>query len=191
MEGPVTLTTKQWLVVAGGALGALWLTRKPRHAPVEGAREMLSRMPPKWWDDPLPRNRKQPCYRRKTDALNVFRDRNWAVIERSGGIDYGHGEEEFDALNLKHDLLDGPNQIRTIAQALWVSIPPVRPFCLADIDVDGLNATTPGLMHPTGFQLPDHIEEQIAKGKEAAYYKELIDRESSLPDPDDPDDVPF
>jgi len=186
----MALTPKQWLIVAGGALGALWLTRR-RPSQVEGVQEMLARMPREWWKDPLPRNRRRVCYRRKTDALNVFRERNWGVIERSGGIDFRHGPQEFDALNVKHDLLDGPNQIRTIAQALWVSIPAVRPFCLDEIDLDGLNATTPGLMHPTGFQLPDHVEEHRIAKKQAAYYDEVTDHESSLPDPDDPDDVPF
>ena len=129
----------------------------PGHNP--GARR--ARAPRQWWRRPLPK-RQRTSYRRKSDALNVFRSENQELIDTWGGETIGAGASEFDAINALYGF-EGKHQITTIADALWVSIPASSgpPFFVEDIDVDLLNETSPGQI-AGGFRLPDYVLESIA-----------------------------
>lgn len=137
----VALLIRKGSRIAGGQLGA--------------ARHSLYAMPDRWWNEKIPRQDKL-CYRRKTDALNKFRDWNQAVIDAWGGETAKGSGGEFDALT-KFEV--APTDI---AEALWASLPAPgrhRKFCLEDIDIEALNNTSPGINHPVGFQLPDYVVE--------------------------------
>lgn len=160
------------IAVIGGSVAAVYFAvrRGTRTlGEVEGRREMLSVMPKNWWMRKTPK-RAKVCYRSKADALNVFREYNRDVIDNYGGESAQHTPSEFDALNLKHDL-SGKNRVRTIAEALWISIPAVRPFCLDEIDIDTLNETAVGRGHHIGFRLPDFVEEAEIQKQETEYWQ--------------------
>lgn len=122
-------------------------------------------MPRNWWTRRAPR-RTRVCYPSKTDALNVFRQHNQDVIDNYGGESYAQSPAEFDAINHKYGI-----RVRTIAEALWASMPPESPYCLDSIDVEALNDTSPGREHPIGFQLPDWVEEERWLRREAEHYE--------------------
>lgn len=177
------MNPRHWFALAGGAVVALYLTRGRRHRPVEGARESLIAMP-RDWDRETRRGPPPVCYRTKSAALRAFKDANLDVIERSGGLHFVHGEAEFDAMNERLDLMGKP-RVRTLAQALWVAMPPGRPYCLDRVDVDLLNETTPGKEHPVGFRLPDHVIQADLFRREQEHYRD------QAPSEDGSSDVPF
>jgi hypothetical protein len=135
-------------------------------------------MPPRWWRRPLPKGGRS-CYRTKADALKVFADENYAVIEEYGGIDYNVSPAEFDAINHKYGL-KGNRRARNIAEALWAAVPPTRgrQVCLEDIDLQALNDTSPAreAREAIGveFRLPDYIEEDILAKQEEEYYRRQL-----------------
>lgn len=168
------------LVAAGGVGVALLIRRGTRIADGQlgAAKHSLYAMPGLWWRKKPPKENKL-CYRRKTDALNKFRDWNFDVIEEWGGITAKGSRGEFDALT-KFEV--SPTDI---AEALWVSLPAVprgRKYCLEDIDVEALNDTSPGKSHPVGFQLPDYVHEAKLIAEEQERY---------LLEPGNNGDVPF
>lgn len=131
-------------------------------------------MPRDWWA-PYP---KQPdeqamCYRTKTDALLAFLAYNWRAVEEWGGLDRADLPSEFDAINAKYGL-KGRRQVRTLAQAAWWSLPGPAPWCLDKIDVELLNATSPGIHAQrelgVGFELPDYAAEEALAADEEAYF---------------------
>jgi len=117
-------------------------------------------MPSKWWRPDSSKGEKN-CYQSKVEALMRFADYNSRVIENYSGISHQESASEFDSLNSKHGLT-GNRAIVNIAQALWVAMPPGRPFCLTAIDIDALNDTSPGReaqkVLGVGFQIPDYAE---------------------------------
>lgn len=195
-----------WIALTGGAAALLVLTllRRKRHAPVEGAHEMLVRMPAGWWNQPRPKPRPKNCYRRKIDTLNRFADANSHVIEAARGLTYDWTPAEFDNLNNKNELT-GNQRVTTMAQALWITSPVERPFCQSDIDIDALNSTSIRAVEDTGgFRLPDYVHEEIAITAEAAEHKRLQEEHDApkrpkreraprrlAPSSDDGSDVPF
>ncbi len=128
------------------------------HAAMKMLEGVLDAPPRLWWRVPQPR-KQQVCYRTKTDALNVFRNRNHAVIDRYGGEDAVHRPAEFDVINHRFDLR-GKRRVRTIAEALWYALPNGPPWCLDQIDLDLLNQTTPGRAG-VGFQLPEYVVDRM------------------------------
>lgn len=145
----------------------LFRLRCPAPSDLSSARHSLYAMPDRWWQEKIPSEDKL-CYRRKTDALNKFREWNQAVIEDWGGMTAKGSKGEFDALT-KFEV--APTDI---AEALWVSIPPPprgRKFCLEDIDLEALNDTSPAVDHPVGFQLPDYIIEAKLLEEEYERYR--------------------
>lgn len=110
------------------------------------------------------------CHRTKHEALQAMRDANRATIDAWGGLDASSPASEFDAINARYGL-KGDRQVRTIAQALWVTMPPRPPYCLDEMDLDSLNATAPG-SKGNGFQLPDWALDQIADREWTEHYAE-------------------
>jgi len=135
-------------------------------------REPLGLYVPAWWHRKPPREPKV-CYPTKTDALNAFREVNWRVIDEWGGIDAEGSGGEFDAVNNRYGL-KGKDKVRSIGEALWVAMPPGRPFCLDELDLDTLNETDPGREHPVGFRLPNYVEEAILDREQAEYYRQMM-----------------
>lgn len=113
-----------------------------------------------WWDRPTPAP--AVCYRTKADALRAFVTHNRDVIDNYGGVDARHRPAEFDALNHARDLT-GRRRVQTIADALWHAYRGGPPWCVEDIDLDLLNATTPGQNHPVGFTLPGIVVDELAE----------------------------
>ena len=182
---------------AGGLALGMWRSRLQRGkhlGDVDGAREQLAAMPRRWFRKNAPRANRA-CYRSKTDALNKFREWNQGVIDDYGGESYRQSPQEFDAINRKYGL-EGNVRVRSIAEALWVAMPPEPAkrgrsdeFCLSSIDVDALNDTSPGRDHAVGFQLPDYLHDESFEARQAAHYRR---RRSSATLPVlDPDPVPF
>jgi hypothetical protein len=131
-------------------------------------------MPGRWWRRPLPRGGRS-CYRTKADALKVFADENFAVIEEYGGIDYNVSTQEFDSINHKYG-----TEATNIAEALWAAVPPTRgrQVCLEDIDLDALNDTSPArnARETIGleFQLPSSIMVDKWAAQEEEYYRRQL-----------------
>lgn len=90
----------------------------------------------------------------------MFRDWNQKVIENYGGPTYATSPAEFDSVNRKYD-----TRVDTIAEALWVTMPKDRPYCIDDIDLDALNDTSPARESRDQlgieFELPDFVHEEI------------------------------
>jgi hypothetical protein len=158
------------LAIAGG-LGIAFLILKKRRAGAEldGAKHLLYAMPDRWWTRKIPTKDKL-CYKTKTEALRKFMEFNQGVIDDYGGPTAKGSRGEFDAFT-RFDV-----RPTDIAQALWVSLPCPprgRPFCLEDIDVETLNATSPGQDHPVGFKLPDYVVEADLIEQEYEHYRSL------------------
>lgn len=119
----------------------------------------LGLAPKGWWNKPIP-PREKVCYRAKSDALRVFLDHNYRIVENYGGPDYHQSPAEFDAVNRKYG-----TSATSIADAVWAALPiKKRPYCLTDIDLEALNDTSPareaeGAGQP-GFALPDFVHEK-------------------------------
>jgi len=126
----------------------------------------LNAAPRRWWDKAAPK-RDKLCYQTKTDALNAFLDANWQIVENYGGHNYQVSPAEFDAVNHKYGL-----KARSIAEAVWATMPKGRPFCLDKIDLDALNDTSPAREAGQRFRLPDYAYEAKASAEEEAYYRE-------------------
>lgn len=116
----------------------------------------------------------------KSAALREFVDANRMLIETAGGIEKGHGPAEFDAINHKYNLT-GKRAVRTIAQAIWQAMPPNRPYCLDQIDLDALNGTTPAYVQDARFVLPDYVYAADAAAREAAHYRRAADQAPRFP----------
>jgi len=133
-------------------------------------RRGLDGLPDDWW-----RKRRMPerrlCYETKSEALQAFRDANRSLIEAWGGLDSRDTPAEYDSINARYGL-KGDRAVRTLAQALWQVMPTHRPFCLDEIELDVLNATSPGQLGP-GFQLPSWAHDAILEREEAAHYRQL------------------
>lgn len=130
------------------------------------------RMPANWWRQPPPPAPK-PCYRSKGAALRQFVEANRDIIEQYSGINHRESPAEFDAINHKYGLR-GKHAVRSIAEALWVAMPPGRPYCLEDIDLDALNRTAPARTasrEETPFRLPDYVEEARLLRAEIEHYR--------------------
>lgn len=126
---------------------------------------------------PQRRSRGPVCYQTKAEALQAFRDANRGIIDDWGGLDAVGRPADFDALNHKLGLKGG-GAIRTLAQAMWHAMPPRRPFCLDEMDIDTLNETSPG-QRGSGFQLPEAAWDALVQREQARHYR------------DQSDDVPF
>jgi hypothetical protein len=124
--------------------------------------------PAGWWRKPAPRL-DRPCYRTKSEALKKFLDVNYAIVENYGGADYEVSPSEFDAINHKYDLT-GKKAARTIAQAVWASMPVGKPYCLDRIDIEALNDTSPAREAGLAFRLPDVVHETAMAEAEARHY---------------------
>jgi hypothetical protein len=115
------------------------------------------------------------CYRRKADALNVFKDYNHHVTENWGGLLQPDSTgATFDAINERYGLR-GKKKVKSFAEAYWVAMPPNPPYCLDRIDIKTLNELPPAQEHG-GFRLPDYVYDEIAKREEARYYREQLSR---------------
>lgn len=131
--------------------------------------------PPRgWFNKPLSK-RSKLCYRKKTDALNMFLDENYQIVERWGGPNIKAGCSEFDAVNHKHGLT-GKRCAKTIADAVWASLRGSGhrggpPYCLDEIDLEALNDTSPGHI-ADGFRLPQVAHEEVIKREEELHYEE-------------------
>lgn len=132
-------------------------------------------MPDRWWQKKPPAA-DAVCYRTKTDALNKFLTFNWRAVEEWGGPGREDLPSEFDAINARYGL-KGSRRITTLAQAAWWALPGPAPWCLANIDVDLLNQTSPGIHAQrelgVGFEIPDYAQElELAKGEEVWFRKQ-------------------
>jgi len=115
------------------------------------------------------------CYRRKADALNVFKDYNLHVTENWGGLLQPDSTgATFDAINERYGLR-GKKRVKSFAEAYWVAMPPHPPYCLDRIDIDTLNELPPAQEHG-GFRLPDYVYDEIAQREEERYYREQLGR---------------
>jgi hypothetical protein len=136
----------------------------------------LEAPPRRWWTKKLPKKARL-CYRKKTDALNVFLDENYKLVERWGGPDIKAGCSEFDAVNHKHGLKK-KKCAKTIADAVWLSLRGSGhrggpPYCLDEIDLESLNDTAPGQLY-NGFRLPPKAHEEVLRREEERYYEEQM-----------------
>lgn len=127
-----------------------------------------------WWRGKRER-KERLCYRTKTAALQAFRDANHDTIENWGGLDVTASPAEFDAINAKYGL-KGRKAVRSLARALWVTMPKDRPFCLDRIDIAALNETSPG-QHGTGFRLPRVAYDAQADREQESYYQAQRERD--------------
>lgn len=117
---------------------------------------------------PSPRN----CFKKKADALNVFKDYNQHVLQtRGGGLYDKDTSGGFDAINERYGLT-GKQKVVTMAEALWVAMPARSPYCLDRMDVRTLNEL-PVVAEAGGFRLPDFVHESGADEREDAYYRGL------------------
>ena len=110
------------------------------------------------------------CYRTKAHALHVFASWNQSTVDRHGGLavkDEGGG---FDATNERYGLR-GKKRAKSLADVLWASLPPGRPFCLDRIDLETLNANQ-AVEHAGGFHQPDHVLEWRNRQDEERFYIE-------------------
>lgn len=153
------------LIVAGAAIvgGGLYALRRGGGPFVPlGSRD-------DWWRQ----HRTQPekrCYRTKAAALQAFRDANRATIEDWGGLDRQDSPAEYDAVNHRYGLT-GRRAVRSLSQAMWVAMPSRPPFCLDSLDLDALNATSPGQVG-SGFHLPDWTHEIVQRQSERERHRE-------------------
>jgi hypothetical protein len=122
-----------------------------------------------WWRKAVPEEDKV-CYDTKTKALKAFLDTNYEIVQNYGGADYAVSPAEFDAINHKYDLR-GKQAVRTIAQAVWATMPEGKPYCLDRIDLDALNDTSPVREAHTDFRLPDYVYEAAIAKEEERYYR--------------------
>ena len=161
-----TTSSMRWALLVGlGGVGAsLYWAWHRREALA------LSRAPSDWWRRPIPTEQRR-CYLSKADALNVVRDTNRRLIEEWGGMDAVSTGGEFDAINHRYGLR-GKDQVKSIADALWVTMPTGRPFCIDDLDIDALNATSPG-QRGAGFQLPEWVIDEQIEREADRYYASL------------------
>jgi hypothetical protein len=127
-----------------------------------------------WWRGKRER-KERLCYRTKTAALQAFRDANHDTIETWGGLDVTASPAEFDSINAKYGL-KGRKAVRSLARALWVTMPKDRPFCLDRIDIAALNETSPG-QHGTGFRLPRVAYDAQADREQERHYQAQRERD--------------
>lgn len=160
----------KWLIASAvaAATTALLFYRSRRQ-------KQLGYMPHGWWRHPAPR-REKLCYWTKTAAMNAFREANQPIIENYGGESYRVGLSEFDAINHKYG-----TKARTVAEAMWAAMPPGRPYCLDEIDLEALNDTSPAREARTNFRLPDYVNELIMQREEAAYYRDQPRYDDEVP----------
>jgi hypothetical protein len=150
--------------VAAVVAGTVWAWKRRRRE------AQLDRVPTDWWRRAFPVEQRR-CYQSKADALNVVRDVNRRLIEQWGGMDTVSSGGEFDAINHRYGLR-GKDQVKSVADALWIAMPPGRPFCVDNLDVDTLNETSPGQIGP-GFQLPEWVVDEQIEREADRYYASL------------------
>jgi hypothetical protein len=113
------------------------------------------------------------CYRRKADALNVFKDYNLHVTENWGGLLQPDSTgATFDAINERYGLR-GKKKVKSFAEAYWVAMPPHPPYCLDRIDIKTLNELPPAQEHG-GLRLPNYVYDEIARRAEEKYYQQAL-----------------
>lgn len=167
------------VIIGLGVFGGVFLLLKSRRTEEQlgglgDARHQLYTMPNKWW---IPDSRKgeKNCHQSKVEALIRFADYNRRVIEHYSGIAHEESPAEFDSLNAKHGL-KGNRAIVNIAQALWVAMPPGRPYCLTEMDIEALNDTSPGREAIEalgfGFQIPDYAIADKQNREQLVIFKE-------------------
>lgn len=146
------------------------------------ARHQLYTMPRRWWIPDASKGEKN-CHTSKVEALMRFARYNSRVIDNYNGISHEESPAEFDSINAKHGL-SGNRAVVNIAQALWVSMPPGRPFCLTDMDIDTLNETSPAKEDPlgVGFMIPDYaIADKQNREQMEIFKREEAERRESPP----------
>lgn len=190
------------LLIGLGVFGGIFLLLKKNQGAEQlgglgDARHQLYTMPRKWWIRDPNRGEKN-CYQNKAEALMRFADFNSRVIENYSGISHEESPAEFDAMNSKHGL-SGNRAIVNIAQALWVAMPPGRPYCLTNMDTATLNETSPGREAlenlGIGFEVPDFaIIDQQNREQMEIFKQEESERRTSRPvvrRPTSQEEVPF
>ena len=162
--GGVFLLIRQSQKISDGGLGGLDDARRQRYT-----------MPERWWQKDPSRGRKN-CYTSKVEALQRFADYNSQVIENYSGIAHVESPSEFDSLNHHHSLHGTSRAIVNIAQALWVAMPPGRPYCLDQIDIERLNDSSPGREAietlGVGFAIPDYASEYEETQKQVLLWRQ-------------------
>jgi hypothetical protein len=137
---------------------------------------MLSNMPPGYWRRAAPKANRM-CYRRKVDAANKFLEANTELTEHYSGAGHQESAAEFDSVNHRYSM--GKRKVRSIAEAVWVTLPPHRPgrydrFCLEDIDIETLNETSPPRDKGVDFRQPDYVIEKRLAEEQAARESEVV-----------------
>jgi hypothetical protein len=125
---------------------------------------------PPWWRNPPPSDYYRRCYRTKSQALHAFASLNEDVIQQYGGLNVVDDGGGFDSTNARYGLR-GKKRARTIADAIWESLPKGRPFCLDRIDIETLNANQ-AVEYAGGFRIPDHVLEWQQRQIEERYWRE-------------------
>lgn len=110
------------------------------------------------------------CFRRKSDAVRKFADRNRDVIDAFGGLFNKGSKGEFDSVNERYGL-KGKRRVVNIQQAIARVLPAKAPYCLDQIDLETLNETAPA-RHAGDFRLPQEAEEQIAQRRYVQEYEQ-------------------
>jgi hypothetical protein len=173
------------MITAGAAivgLGVFALRQNPARSIFGRGQRRLSGRPDDWYKHDRGAQPEQACYRTKTAALQAFKDYNRDQIAEWGPIDRKDSPEEYDAINHKRTLR-GKRAVRTLARAMWEAMPSKPPFCLDRIDVELLNATSPG-QAGSGFRIPTWGEEEAYSSKQEAHYRQKREDEAEA-------EVPF
>jgi hypothetical protein len=155
------------------------------------ARHQLYSMPRRYWV-PDPSKAEKNCYQNKAECLMRFAKYNSRVIDNYSGMEHDESPAEFDAINAKHGL-KGDNRVTNISQALWVSLPPGRPYCLDNIDIETLNRTSPALEDPQkiGFLIPDYAIIDRLNREQAELFREQELEEKARAADRDAEPIPF
>jgi hypothetical protein len=156
---------------AGSAL-TLLANAKSNGDGLGDARHQLYSMPRRYWVPDLSKQQRN-CYSSKSEALMRFAKFNSRVIDNYNGMEHDESPAEFDAINAKYGLT-GKDRVTNISQAIWVSLPPSRPYCLDNIDIETLNRTSPAREDPLGigFLIPDYAIVDRLNREQAELFRE-------------------
>lgn len=114
--------------------------------------------PTPWYEDPRPVDEQAVCYPTRSQALRAFVDANQDVIDRAGGMMQVATDGSWDAVNERYGLR-GRRKVKNVRGALETVMPPGKPYCLDQLDIETLNETRPA-QEAGGFRLPDVVEEE-------------------------------